>query len=292
MAQLQNALVPSLNFIIEHNKVDLMGYAFQIYSLFVANSTQNNEIFQALINSILQNKENWNKDMKYLIPSLGQFLISMICKYPDFMKQFAQQVLEVSLHLMNTEIRLENVALQITSALFERIGLMSDQQLHQVLFSIFSSMHFYRNNTKNKVIPIQITKAILIFFATFMINFGTDKLLNTADGIQQGIIFMIMKSEGEKVKFCNTPARDRKYVIAAFTNLLMEKHQLFLEDSFRVVVSSLIELSSKGVGAAGGVNQGNTEDMLMEGAVDQTFAFQRLTHTQLVSATTEQQDKL
>jgi hypothetical protein len=88
MANLQNNLASSLNFIIEHNKTELMGYAFQIYALFVASSDQNNEVFQALVGSILQNKENWNKDMKYLIPSLGQFLIAMLCKFPDYMKQF------------------------------------------------------------------------------------------------------------------------------------------------------------------------------------------------------------
>ena len=129
----------------------------------------------------------------------------MICKFPDYMKQFYQQIIEVSLHLMSTDVRVETVALQVISATFERLGLENDQYLHNSLFSIFSSMHFYRNNTKNKVIPVQITKAILIFFATFMINFGTDKLIAAADGIQPGILFMIMKSEGDKIKFCNSP---------------------------------------------------------------------------------------
>jgi len=88
MTQLQTSLASSLNYIIEHNKTDLMGYAFQLYSLFVASAPQNNEVFTALTSSVLENKQNWNKDMKYLIPSLGQFLIAMICKFPDHMKQF------------------------------------------------------------------------------------------------------------------------------------------------------------------------------------------------------------
>ena len=71
MTKLQGSLSTSLNFIIEHNKADLMGYAFQIYALFVASSAENTPIFQALTTSILQNKDNWGKEMKYLIPSLG-----------------------------------------------------------------------------------------------------------------------------------------------------------------------------------------------------------------------------
>lgn len=81
MSNMQNNLSQSLNFIIENNKVELMGYAFQIYALFVASASQNNDIFRALTNSILQNQDNWSKEMKFLIPSLGQFLISMICKF-------------------------------------------------------------------------------------------------------------------------------------------------------------------------------------------------------------------
>jgi hypothetical protein len=32
----------------------------------------------------MTNTGNWGKDMKYLIPGLANFLISVIFKYPDF----------------------------------------------------------------------------------------------------------------------------------------------------------------------------------------------------------------
>ena len=183
--------------------------------------------------------------MKYLIPSLGQFLIAMICKFPKDMEQHITQIGDIIIHLLGTEVRMEAVAMQIASALFERIGLTSDDFVKKVLFQIFTTMHFYRNNTKNKVIPIAITKAILIFFSTFMINFGEEKLLALCDTIQPGILFMILKSEGDKIKFCSAPPRDRKYAICAFTNLVCNKASSFLEDSLKTVVGSLIELSSK-----------------------------------------------
>jgi len=106
---------------------------------------------------------------------------------------------------MSTDVRMESVGLQIGSALFERIGVPDANLLKDFLLQIFTTMHFYRNNTKNKVIPIQITRSILIFFATFIVNYGTDALLQACDNIQQGIIFMILKSEGDKIKFCSSP---------------------------------------------------------------------------------------
>jgi len=118
--------------------------------------------------------------------------------------------------------------------------------VHKLLFQIFSTMHFYRNNTKNKVIPVTITKSILTFFATFIVNFGEDALIAACDKIQPGILFMILKSEGDKIKNCVGVTRDRKYVIAAFVNMVCSKQQCFLEESLNTVVESLIELASKG----------------------------------------------
>ena len=119
-------------------------------------------------------------------------------------------------------MRQEILGLQITSAIFERIGIFDDTFLKEIFTQIFTVMHFYRNNTKNKVIPITITKAVHIFFATFMINQGCDKLVEACDSIQTGILFMILKSEGDKIKYCSSPVRDRKYVIVSYTHLVID----------------------------------------------------------------------
>jgi len=49
-----------------------------------------------------------------------------------------------------------------------------------------------------------------------------------------------MKSEGDKIKYCTSPSRDRKYSIAAYTNLVTNKASLFLEESIKSVVGGLI----------------------------------------------------
>jgi hypothetical protein len=213
-----------------------MSYAFQIYALFVASAGQNNDVFKSLTDSILSNKDNWNKEMKFLIPSLGQFLISMMCKFPEDMKVYSTQIGEIIIHLLGTEVRMESTAMQIASVLFERIGIFSEDIVQKVLFQIFTTMHFYRNNTKNKIIPIAITKSIIIFFATFMVNFGEDMLIGACDKIQANILFQILKSEGDKIKFCATPPRDRKYAIVAYTNLVCNKSQSFMEESIKSVI--------------------------------------------------------
>lgn len=100
----------------------------------------------------------------------------MICKYPEYMQQFGNQIGVIIKTLMSTEVRMESTAMQIGSTLFERLGVFDQNLLKEFLYQIFTTMHYYRNNTNTKTIPVAITKAILIFFATFMVNFGGDAL--------------------------------------------------------------------------------------------------------------------
>jgi len=63
---------------------------------------------------------------------------------------------------------------------------------------------------------------------------------------------MILKSEGDKIKFCSAPERDRKYVIAAYINLVCNKPGSFLEDSLKTVVTSIIELAARSPATSSG----------------------------------------
>lgn len=121
--------------------------------------------------------------MKYLIPSMGQYLISMICKYPEQMKACSAQLGEIIKYLMSTEVRMELTALEIAGVLFERLGLVNESLLKEVLFQIFTCMHFYKNNTKNKAIPLAIIKQIFVFFSTIIVTFNVEALLGVCNQI-------------------------------------------------------------------------------------------------------------
>ena len=65
---------------------DFVGYAFQLYATFIASSLTMKSDYEMLCASILDGaslETNWGKEMKYLIPALGSFLTTFICKYPD-----------------------------------------------------------------------------------------------------------------------------------------------------------------------------------------------------------------
>lgn len=181
------------------------------------------DAYKVITESILSNIGNWNKDMKYLIPALSNFLVAMTFKYPDFVKQYTNNIKQIISNLMSPEIRMEPVALAIGNAMFEKLGVFDQDFLKAFLFEIIKCLHFYRNNTKSRTIPVPITKSTLAFFATFMINIGSDNLVQACDSVQKDILQMVLGSEGDKLKHITAPSRDRKYAIIAFSKFLVER---------------------------------------------------------------------
>ena len=140
---------------------------------------------------------------------------------------------------------MEKSALQIAQSVFEKIGLGFDngQLLHSVLMGIFTALHFYRNNTKSKVIPSAIMRCVHNFFSVFMICNSSKILIDACDKIQPGILFMVLKSEGSAIKYVSEPARDRKYCLVAYSRLLAEFAQQMPLDTIKEVINALIESS-------------------------------------------------
>ena len=78
----ESLLIPSLGVNVERNFSDMMSYAFQFFALFVANSQQLTQLYRDLMSSILNNKSNWGKEMRFLVPSIANYVIAVIYKYP------------------------------------------------------------------------------------------------------------------------------------------------------------------------------------------------------------------
>jgi hypothetical protein len=194
---------------------------------------------------------------------------------------------------------MESEALKISSAVFEKIGTGFDNGsfLQAVLYGIFTSLHFYRNNTKSKVIPTSIMKAVHAFFSTFMAIHGTQMLMDACDKIQQGSLFMVLKSEGKQIQFVTEPARDRKYAVIAYSRMLAEYANVIPAETTQNVVCGLIELATTfqslgGFVKASQVASRSAEEMLMDGAIDQTFAFDRQEFIKLSTIHIMLEDKL
>ena len=107
---------------------------------------------------------------------------------------------------------------------------------------------------------------------------------------------MIMKSEGLAIKHVKSPPRDKKYVTVAYSRLLAEYAQVIPPEAAKNMASALIELNDAGQATnsftMASVLNKEAEEMLVDGAIDQTFAFSRSSFIQLTAAKIEHSDKL
>lgn len=108
---------------------------------------------------------------------------------------------------------------------------------------------------------------------------------------------MILKSEGDKIKHLQgPPAREKKYALVAFTQIISQYLNQIPDDTLQIIVKALVELCTSGQSGSGfqiaSTVSTDTEDLLVDGAIDQTFAFQRSQFIQLNAAKIELSDKL
>ena len=88
---------------------------------------------------------------------------------------------------------------------------------------------------------------------------------------------MVLKSEGKSIKFVPEPARDKKYVIVAYARLIAECAMSMPLETQQQLIAGLLELTAgtpTGFMPASLSNK-SAEELLYDGAIDQTFAFDR-----------------
>ena len=106
---------------------------------------------------------------------------------------------------------------------------------------------------------------------------------------------MVLNSESQALKYVTAPSRDRKYVLVAYSRLMVDYATAMEQQQLQQLTSGLIELASMttSVGfVSSSVVERSAEDLLIDGAIDQTHAFNRQTFIQLTAAKIEQADQL
>jgi len=80
------------------------------------------ENYGLLCQSLLEKPENWSKEMKFLIPAMGTYLVTVICKFPEYANQQQAHIQSIVVNLMQPTVRMEQIALKICAAFFEKVG--------------------------------------------------------------------------------------------------------------------------------------------------------------------------
>jgi hypothetical protein len=82
---------------------------------------------------------------------------------------------------------------------------------------------------------------------------------------------MVLKSESKAIKHVNSPARDRKYVLVAYSRMMAENADKIELETLQQLVSGLIELAAQSTSTgfiSSTMIEKDSESLLMDGAVD------------------------
>lgn len=79
-----------------------------------------------------------------------------------------------------------------------------------------------------------------------MVCHGSQTLLESSETIQKGVLFMIIKSEAATIKHVQSPPRDKKYTLVAYSRLLAEYAAVMPRETVQELTCALIEAAGQG----------------------------------------------
>jgi len=210
-------IAPPLFDIITKNIPELISYAFQILSMFVLYRKELQSNYQLLMNSIIGSKNNWDNNMRYLIPGMIQYSRSYILKCAPELVSNIKTLMEIfdatlRLRLDDSAFGLLNTIL--TTFSYEHLK----DQFGPIFTAIFTRLH--TDKSGNKQMAKSFSAGLVLFVSLFVNIYGYAELKKVTDMIQPNIVLMLLNSEAHGIKLVNGQ-KQRKEVILGFCKILI-----------------------------------------------------------------------
>ena len=202
----------------------MLGYVFQVFAAFVMASdcAEVKHSYSTLFGMMLEDKDNWSVEMKYLVPPMVRFVCALCYRFPTYVASLLESLMTIYNHVLST-LHLEEDAVLLLSALFETMPISEPailETLTTALHSSFSLLSFYKNNTKRKMIPFRFIRSIFLMLSKISIRHGPETTLMICEKVQPGMLIGLLSSEIEALRRMNHPPRDRRKFVIGFSKML------------------------------------------------------------------------
>lgn len=220
--------------------------------------------------SVVTSKENWNSNMRYLIPGTIQYTRAYIIKYKESLVGNIKEL--VAIFERTVDIRLDDCSFALMNTMLTTFPSTMLKPHYGTMFTcIFRRLQTEKTNRRGLN---QFSKSLLYFLSVFINLYGIAELANVTNQVQPGIFMMLVNSEAEKIALVEG-RKHRKEVIAAFCKLMLEI------ELTPPLFNSILEGLTKLVILEGRRNFTAWEEDLNEDNM------QRMKHQQLYNATIE-----
>ena len=259
--------------IVQKNIPELISYAFQILSMLVLYKKVLQPNYQVLMGSVVGSKNNWDNNMRYLIPGMVQYTRAYIIKCHSELLTHVKTLVEIFEQTL--KLRLDESAFSLLTTIFTTF---SYDTLKDHFVAIFTNIfqRIQQEKGASRQLPPAFSRGILVFMSLFVNIYGFAGLKKCTDQIQPGILTMLLNSEAGNIKLIEAP-KQRKEVVVAFCKVMLGVENM-TQELFKSILESLIQLVDSVLrrGFAGAETEELGEDNM-----------QRMKYQQLYTATIE-----
>ncbi len=262
-------VAPPMFTIVQKNIPELISYAFQILSMFVLYKKDLQPNYQVLMSSIVGSKNNWDNNMRYLIPGMVQYARAYIIKCHAELLAHVKTLIEIFEQCLR--LRLDDSAFSLLATIFTTFSYDTLKDHYTAIFTrIFQRVQL--DKTTSRQLPIPFSRGLLLFLSLFVNIYGFADLKRCTDQVQPGILLMLLNSEAGSIKLVEG-ARQRKEVVVAFCKVLLGIDPL-IPELFKSILEGLILLADsagKRVGFMGSEGEDLSEDNMQRMKYQQLY---------------------
>ncbi len=187
--------------------------------------------------SIVSTKNNWDTNMRYLIPGMVQYARAYIIKCHTELTSHVKTLIEIFEQVLR--LRLDDSAFALLTTIFTTFVFDNlKDHMKEVFTAIFTRIQFDKTQTASKQVPVAFSRGLLFFLSLFVNIYGYAELRKATDQVQPGILAMLLSSEAAKIRLVDGP-RKRKEVCVAFCKVIIGAENMTPE-LFKAILEGLI----------------------------------------------------
>lgn len=291
----EKVLLPKMNKIMNEERSDVTIYIMQIYAAFIlkSKSSKLDSTYETIAKSILENPDNSNPDMKYMVPGMIRVLCAIMYKYPDFYTEYLDNIFGLFDKVLK-ELRLEGDAMEFLSTIIEVYPIDSiATQVIDATKAVFHQMFWYKEKSQAHLVPQTFVTSVLIFMSRYILTYKSSELVQLIDSTKQNLIFNFLDKYGYYIGKIGTNNPYRRHVLVGFCRLVTEVPEFNGTDAQVSILQGMIEniCPTTKFFKDQEFNEDNT-DIPVEFLQEEGNTFERTAFIPLVSISVNRDDKL
>ena len=235
----ENTLRDDLNFILQNNVTDLLGYTFQFFAYYLFITNDNNTFYQKILEIILTNEKMWDINMKYLYPPSIEFIKVILITN----KQFCENKNVIDLLFKICGILLENKCFNYVFQLIDYLINYVNTNLYGENLTKFlkvTNQIAIQNMTTNPKVFSDINQEMILLLSKLYLKINLNLSMEIIKIISSNPIQYLIEMIDEITNLKNT--KSKKMAVYWYTQILSNFYNNIDDNSLISMTNKLLNV--------------------------------------------------